>query len=263
MASIFSCKLFRAHKNKDKVIAALTNSVNMELTEQVASLIDDKDLQFLIDKSNHMQSRAEDISEPDKSVSDTDTSEAPNISKESAPSISMKRPSPNTFIPKGFKDSHSEESEESQLSDGTDADTDTDASDVEDTPAEATEDIADGTDDADSASKSGSAIPVTAGASVQDPSKDISTIPSQIKSLLNMSADTSGVTRVSIRDNELWIYYNDKTNLNNVMSLAIDALMAASYYYLEFNRLARTDNAMVFQIEFYSTNEVNTVKDAE
>lgn len=261
MASIFSCKLFKAHKNRDKVVAALTNPVNVELTEQVASLIDDKDLQVLIDKSKQMQSQSNNKSDKSKESEDKSTSKESDISKEGTPHISMKKPSPSTFIPKGFEDSNSEEAEEVSLTDDTEIDVDD--SNTESVPTEDIENTEDSPADTNSASKSGSTAPVTAGASVQDPFKDISTIPSQIKSLLNMSADTAGVTRVSIRDNELWIYYNDKTNLNNAMPLAIDALMAASYYYLEFNRLARTDNAMVFQIEFYSTNEVNTVKDAE
>lgn len=255
MASIFSCKLFKAHKNRDKVVAALTNPVNVELTEQVASLIDDKDLQVLIDKSKQMQSQSNNKSEKSEKSEDKSTS------KEGTPHISMKKPSPSTFIPKGFEDSNSEEAEDVSLPDDTEMDVDD--SNTESVPTEDAKNTEDAPDDTNSASNLGSTTSVTAGASVQDPSNDISTIPSQIKSLLNMSADTAGVTRVSIRDNELWIYYNDKTNLNNVMPLAIDALMAASYYYLEFNRLARTDNAMVFQIEFYSTNEVNTVKDAE
>lgn len=73
-----------------------------------------------------------------------------------------------------------------------------------------------------------------------------------------MRQDTCGVDRVQFKDDEVWVYYNDKINLNNVMSVVIEVLNAANYTYLEFNRLARSDNAMVFQIIFNDSNkEVN------
>ena len=47
---------------------------------------------------------------------------------------------------------------------------------------------------------------------------------------------------------ELWIHYNDSINLNNVMEPVIAVLNAANYFKLDFNRLARTENAIVFSI---------------
>lgn len=67
-----------------------------------------------------------------------------------------------------------------------------------------------------------------------------------IMGLLNADAETSGVIRAAITDSELWLYYNDNTNLNNVMESVISRLNSASYTTLEFNRLARSNNAMVF-----------------
>jgi len=69
-----------------------------------------------------------------------------------------------------------------------------------------------------------------------------------IKGSLNNQADTAGVNRVLTKDSELWIYYNDDINLNNVMTQVIEYLNASGETYLEFNRLARSDNAMVFVI---------------
>lgn len=80
----------------------------------------------------------------------------------------------------------------------------------------------------------------------------------ELKGTLNARSNTSGVTRVAIKNNEVWIHYNDNTNLNNVMSDVIDTLNAANYSYLVFNRLARTDNAIVFTISSNDTfNSVN------
>ena len=69
---------------------------------------------------------------------------------------------------------------------------------------------------------------------------------SEIKDNLNGVADTSGVNRIRIKDSEIWIYYEDRINLNSVMSCVLEYLNSWGYNYLEFNRLDRSDNAMVF-----------------
>lgn len=71
-----------------------------------------------------------------------------------------------------------------------------------------------------------------------------------VKDRLNESTDSSGVVRVVDNDdnNEIWIHYNDKTNLNNVMESVID-FITNEYDGYEFNRLARTENAIVFTYE--------------
>ena len=70
-----------------------------------------------------------------------------------------------------------------------------------------------------------------------------------VKGLLNANSSTSGVSRVSVRDDkELWVYYNDNVNLNDVMVNVIEFVNASGYSYLEFNRLARSENAVVFVI---------------
>ena len=78
-------------------------------------------------------------------------------------------------------------------------------------------------------------------------------IANEIKGTLNVRQDTAGVNRVQIKNDELWIYYNDDINLNNVMANVISVLNAANYQYFEFNRLARTDNAIVFAISLENT----------
>lgn len=72
--------------------------------------------------------------------------------------------------------------------------------------------------------------------------------PAEIKGILNAHGDTDGVSKVTKKDNELWIYYNDGTDLNDIMGSAIDVLEASSHSTLYFNRLDRNDNAIVFDI---------------
>lgn len=79
---------------------------------------------------------------------------------------------------------------------------------------------------------------------------------SELKGSLNLRSDTSGVNRIMEKENELWLYYDDKINLNNVMAAVIEFINAAGYTFLEFNRLARSDNAIVFQINLVDTNTV-------
>lgn len=77
-----------------------------------------------------------------------------------------------------------------------------------------------------------------------------------IKTMLNLNAASSGVERVFIKDNELSIVYNDDINLNNVMNEVIESLNASGYNYLAFNRLARSKNSIVFEINFADTANV-------
>lgn len=82
----------------------------------------------------------------------------------------------------------------------------------------------------------------------------------ELKGTLNMREDTSGVARIALKEAELWIYYNDNINLNTIMTQVIETLSAASYTYLQFNRLARTDNAIVFTVNEVDTqNQIDTI----
>ena len=92
---------------------------------------------------------------------------------------------------------------------------------------------------------------------VQEPveeSTKIHVIPlDEIKGTLNHVADTAGVSRIEMKDHELWIFYNDEVNLNNIMTEVIELLNNTGYTYLSFNRLARSNNAIVFEISYNTT----------
>ena len=68
----------------------------------------------------------------------------------------------------------------------------------------------------------------------------------QIKDELNDSPLTEGVIRVANKAREIWVYFNDNTNLNDIMVNVIDSIFSRYGAQLEFNRLARSENAMVF-----------------
>lgn len=70
-----------------------------------------------------------------------------------------------------------------------------------------------------------------------------------IVGLLNAKDDTCGVRMAQVVDmKELWIYYQDDKNLNDVMEPVIKLLCQSDYSWLSFSRLARKDNAIVFDI---------------
>lgn len=76
----------------------------------------------------------------------------------------------------------------------------------------------------------------------------------EIKGLLNANSTTAGVARVQKKDDEVWIYFKDSVNLNNVMDTVIDEL-TQGYLWMIFNRLARSENAMVFTVMKADTDE--------
>lgn len=93
----------------------------------------------------------------------------------------------------------------------------------------------------------------------------ISELANVVKGQLNADSHSKGVTRALIKnDNELWVYFNDDTNLNDVMTPVLENLNAPNFGYLKFNRFARSDNAIVFTLDMIdsdngvkSENEIN------
>ena len=80
----------------------------------------------------------------------------------------------------------------------------------------------------------------------------------EIKDKLNESECTQGVTRVQFIAsdmNEVWIYYKDDVNVNMVLSSVID-IISNMYSELEFNRVARSYNAIVFETQLSISSTV-------
>ena len=80
-------------------------------------------------------------------------------------------------------------------------------------------------------------------ASSTNATASLENISAAIASMLNAVDTTSGVRSAKVLGTELWIYYKDNINLNSVMESVIDAVAS---HELEFNRLARSHNAIVF-----------------
>lgn len=235
--AIFSSKLYKASPRKVKIRAALNSPVNVELVQQLTEYLDDDSKELLeneIDKDTNLDTANPEGGEPSKGGSSGGSGGGGGSFSGGGGSFSgggggeFFTASPDGDIEEGFDDSES-------------------SGDVSFEDESEAPDIDDG-DDVDSGTKiKGQAI-----AACYDPAQ----LPGQIKSTLNMREDTAGVERVATKECELWIYYNDKVNLNNVMSMVIEVLNAASYSYLNFNRLARTDNAIVFDIDLVNSEQL-------
>lgn len=86
-----------------------------------------------------------------------------------------------------------------------------------------------------------------------------------LKGTMNAVSDTCGVQRVKIDEDkkELWVYYNNDINLNDIMTPLIELLESSSYNYLIFNRLARSGNAVVFEISSTKVDTLESPKSVE
>lgn len=151
------------------------------------------------------------------------------------------------------KSSSSEPSSHSSMDEGASKPSiDTNTPDASDDTLNPSSDAADGSSTSSSDDNVDSATHVTAACGVSlpriDVTDDMRNEVESIKGTLNSQQLTCGVTRVAVKDDEVWCYYNDSVNLNEVMVEAIDLVSKAGYSYLEFNRLARSDNAIVFVI---------------
>lgn len=225
--AIFASKLYKASPRKDKIRAALLNPVNVELVQQLSEHLDD-------------EYKKPPVEEPDTatSVADTNTPPPEGAASDSGTSKSGTSSTPSVAAP-----SDDELGGEQAPA----------APDGGDTSNVVVEVKGEGEPEVEASPKPGEADSKANSASVVNTSPviastNIHALPGEIKSTLNMREDCTGVERVMTSGNEMWIYYNDKVNLNSVMSPVIEVLNAASYSYLHFNRLARSDNAIVFEI---------------
>lgn len=236
--AIYTSKLYRASKRKSAIVAAANNPINTELVTQLADALSPvyRKEEYLVDKEAEAakaearkEREAEEAAEPTTPADDADSTPA---------SKPDHKPS---HLADSFRKAAKHEAE------------------AQEAAVPATEEPEASAEVENSTSAEGTSI--TAARLLVT---DMKQVVDQIKSLLNLQDTTTGVNRILVKDSELWVYYNDNINLNNVMANAIEALNAAGYTYLEFNRLARSDNAMVFQILFKDTDtDVKSIDNKE
>ena len=219
MEAIFSAKLFRTSPRQAAIKAALEDPINQELVLQLRKYLDEDEVQKLADQQSESQSPEVDEAAMGGTEDEKKVVQVTDISETSA-------------APEQVEDD--EDADDAGTTEGPDE----------------SEDV--------TSSFAANMVNVTAAEEVTSIEADPFVVPTldTVQGQLNAFEDTCGVIRTKQVGDELWIYFNDKKNLNNLMEAVIDRLGAAGFYQLEFNRLARTDNAIVFQIANIST-EVN------
>lgn len=232
LKSIYACKMYRYSKHKDKIHSAISNPLNAELVQQLSKYVDFDE--------------PENVSQTDTTAKVNKKDESSKVKSESKP-LSFTPHSPVVSKP-NFDEStkttefdNSEELENPEVDTTDDESESLETSNVEESTATKNKQVV----------ESGTVLYNNNCICVDK----LPEVVDQIKGALNLRSDTKGVNRVLVKDSELWIYYEDSINLNNVMAAVIEFLNAANYQYLEFNRLARSDNAIVFEVSLDDTNK--------
>lgn len=238
---IYASKFYKNNPRKDKIKAALQNPNNLQLVQQISDYLDEDYKQYTEEGQKAEEEKLEEVQTVEPEVTEEPTSKSPSDENNAPKSIN--KPShtskPSAEPIKEIKPNKSEKPEDKD-----------EAADKEPAPAPEK-----------SEEKKVEESTIVEGESVTascyTPSKAeqvIANIPDmvdEIAGLLNNHEDTKGVARIMIKEDnkEMWIHYEDSVNLNNVMSNVIMLLNASGYVHLIFNRLARTDNAVVFEIQ--------------
>lgn len=227
--SIYSCKLYKSSTRKEKIQSAINDPVNVELVEQISSYLDEDSLPA--PKSPKKATDKQTKPHAEESATRDDSFEEGRGSSSSLERRPNRTPSP--------RPSRSEKPDMEDIDRG-------------DAPMnDPSEDVPrDVTDPEDEIQES---VKIEASSNVCASDIDLEALQGS----LNLDNETSGVTRIRLAENEVWIHYADNVNLNNIMIPAINKIESLGYYYLEFNRLARTENAIVMQVNESATVNVN------
>ena len=235
LEAIYASKMFLASRNQDKVKSAIMNPLNGELVQQLRSYLDDD---FLRESAElHEQEKfAESLNELDDVPDDGLAHESFDDFTENAPSFGEpSRPSSHSAP------SHSMTEDFDSLMDEGVPDANDSIGDMDMDTESMPEDTSTSSGGDESSVEESTRINKKSISSSKD-------IMPDLMAILNSSDITKGVRRVNAtQDSELWIYYNDDVNLNHVMESVISSVNTCCPN-VEFSRLARTYNAVVFSV---------------
>lgn len=242
MKSIFASKLYQASNRKDRIHAALQSPSNLALVQQLSTSLDEEyktpenlgqvEGQPLAEGENREGLFVDEEIDPEKDLVTVDDL----ASKMKGSSSSHSAPS-HRSAPSGPSDDKGPEGNDKPKADTSDLMPDSPMTEEpkKEEPAEASTKITSSTD------------------------VKINPVPAEaldlnvLKATLNNREDLAGVTRVAQKEKEIWIYYRDEVNLNNIMVDVIEFIAnTQEYKCFTFNRLARSDNAIVFEITLES-----------
>lgn len=248
--AIFASKLYKSSNRKDHIKAQLQDPMNSELIQQLRSYLDEdyQKPEYVEPDYDEPAPVAEAPSETERTTSETsDTAPAVVHSTPAAPAFTNTGSNGKFDPPDLDRPENNEPVDDNRPADVPKSD---DVPEV--TEPEASAKVQEQPAPKEDASQS-TKVKVTSSIQLMH---DLNSEIEHIKGTLNANSDTAGVNRILLKDQELWVYYNDDINLNNVMGPAIELLNASGFTYLSFNRLARSDNAIVFEVHLVSTRVI-------
>lgn len=244
---IYSSKLYVTSTRKDRIHAAMQDPINAELVQQLEEYLSDDakvELEHAVaEEKADKQAESNASNDSNNSISDSDSA-----------SSSSRSGGGSSFTPSHFSGSPIDDFGDDELAD-IDIPDDVGSEESAPEPTEAPEPV-------ESVTQEGRPI-TSSTAIIWTTLDDVVSETDTIKGTLNAREDTKGVTRLQVSDHELWIYYNDDSNLNDKMIEVISVLNSIGYTYLKFNRLARSNNAIVFDILLNGNEDIKTVKEIE
>lgn len=223
--------LFKGSKNKSSILAAWKNPINKELVQQIDDYV-------------------EYIKEPDGEIIE-ETPDKAKVKPSSGGAGGGSFSGGASFT--DFEGSEFDEDFEGE-------DFESDEIDLDISDEDESEEIEVEDTEVESSTK------ITAGTYVTIDS--VAQAVNEIPGTLNLKEDTCGVTHSILKggtDNEVWIYYNSDKDINSVLDSVNKTLSESGFYFLEFNRVARNENAIVFSISwvssYFDTTQVLESKD--
>lgn len=237
MEWITTSKLYKGSKNQEKILAAFNSPLNKNLVRQLTSYVDEDYIDDEVDNTEvpnnpELEELSDnedlDVKKPDKSKNST--SNTKNVSKAS------------------FKPSENFESHDNELENSN-----------EDEPNETSKSLENKQDNKEQDNKEDEVEESTTLKSVASSTyvtvDTVSQAVNEIPGILNLDESTAGVTYTKLKggsSNELWIYYNSESDINQVLDKVNKKLSDSGYYFLEFNRVSRDENAIIFSINWIS-----------
>lgn len=237
---VLNSRVYKNSKFKEKILASANDPINKALVEQVNSYVDSKYVFKLQKELEEAKAKLAEQDEGEEFIGDeNEGSDSPVGSKSSGSrSITHTSSTPLSFTP-------SEDFESSSSSDG-DEEFDFDDIEIQDGDSESSEDEG---EIEESTSVDGEVI-ISSTVTTLD---DVSQYVGDIVGILNLRDDTVGCLYASIKGtDELWVYYDKKVDASQIVENVNKELQRIQCFFLEFNRVSRDDNAIVFTIKLVS-----------
>lgn len=244
LSTIQNSKVYRGSKRKASILAAVNKPINSELVQQIESYVDGVPI------SKIQKDKVEDNSEV--ALKDVPSNNSHDASPKESTSTRSTSASPSSRPTRSLSFHSTDFSDNSEdLSDNSDFENSDDFDDVPESKLSSEDEEEQEVEESSNLTNT-SSIQASTYVTVDQ----VSEAANLITGMLNLVDETKGATHAAVKggsDNELWIYYDSEVNLSSILEAVIKQINDQGYYFLEFHRVARDVNAIVFTINWLST----------